>query len=184
MSANGQVIKAAQMFVKQGAGASKSFNLKAEMLYGTTLGIGIGLTWKVSYKALNVWLLPRLACSLSSCACRQSCMKAGLLSAGIPLEREEKTSGILHNARAARKRKGMITVSRQQASTAGGLGQLLHNMFGERAMRSKLNVCHRQHQLLQYSAAPAHHDMMFARLAPVAKVAFHVAQGAVCFSHM
>lgn len=47
MSANGQVIKAAQMFVKQGAGASKSFNLKAELVYGTTLGIGIGLTWKV-----------------------------------------------------------------------------------------------------------------------------------------
>lgn len=47
MSANGQVIKAAQMFVKQGAGASKTFNLKAEMLYGTTLGIGVGLTWKV-----------------------------------------------------------------------------------------------------------------------------------------
>ena len=47
MSANGQVIKAAQMFVKQGAGASKTFNLKAELVYGTTLGIGIGLTWKV-----------------------------------------------------------------------------------------------------------------------------------------
>lgn len=58
MSANGQVIKAAQMFVKQGAGASKSFNLKAEMLYGTTLGIGVGLTWKVSCLTSTVWLLP------------------------------------------------------------------------------------------------------------------------------
>lgn len=47
MSANGQVIRAAQMFVKQGEGASKTFNLKAEVLYGTTLGIGVGLTWKV-----------------------------------------------------------------------------------------------------------------------------------------
>ena len=118
MSANGQVIKAAQMFIKQGAGASKSFNLKAEMLYGTTLGIGIGLTWKVSYVTFNVWLLPHLACSLCSCVCYQSCPKAGLLSAGIPLEREEKTSGILHNARATRKRKGMISVSRQQARQA------------------------------------------------------------------
>ena len=47
MSANGQVIKAAQMFIKQGAGASKGVNLKAEMLYGLTLGMGAGLTWKV-----------------------------------------------------------------------------------------------------------------------------------------
>ena len=47
MSANGQVIKAAQMFVKHGAGASKNVNLKMEMVYGMTLGIGVGLTWKV-----------------------------------------------------------------------------------------------------------------------------------------
>ncbi len=44
---NGQVIRAAQMFVKQGAGASKGVNLKAEMAMGLTLGIGVGLTWKV-----------------------------------------------------------------------------------------------------------------------------------------
>ena len=48
MASNGQVIKAAQMFLKQGAGASKNVNLKAEIL-------------------------------------------AGLLLAGIPLERQEKT---------------------------------------------------------------------------------------------
>ena len=47
MSSNGQVIKAAQMFIKHGAGASKGVNLKAEMLYGLTLGIGVGLTFKV-----------------------------------------------------------------------------------------------------------------------------------------
>ncbi|KAL3148381.1 hypothetical protein ABBQ38_013837 [Trebouxia sp. C0009 RCD-2024] len=47
MSSNGQVIKAAQMFLKQGAGASKNVNLKAEMMYGLTLGIAVGLTWKV-----------------------------------------------------------------------------------------------------------------------------------------
>lgn len=44
---NGQVIRAAQMFVKQGAGASKGVNLKAEMAMGLTLGIGVGLTFKV-----------------------------------------------------------------------------------------------------------------------------------------
>ena len=47
MASNGQVIKAAQMFLKQGAGASKNVNLKAEMMYGLTLGIGVGLVWKV-----------------------------------------------------------------------------------------------------------------------------------------
>ena len=92
MSANGQVIKAAQMFVKQGAGASKNFNLKAEMLYGTTLGIGVGLTWKVSCVTFTARLLPHRAFLLCSCDCCESCPKAGLLSAGIPLEREEKTS--------------------------------------------------------------------------------------------
>ncbi|DBB13658.1 TPA: hypothetical protein ACH3X3_000678 [Trebouxia sp. C0006] len=44
---NGQVIRAAQMFVKHGAGASKGVNLKAEMAMGLTLGLGVGLTWKV-----------------------------------------------------------------------------------------------------------------------------------------
>lgn len=47
MSSNGQVIKAAQMFIKQGAGASKGVNLKAEMMYGLALGLGCGLVWKV-----------------------------------------------------------------------------------------------------------------------------------------
>ena len=45
---NGQVIKAAQMFLKQGTGASKGVNLKAEMAMGLTLGVAVGLTWKVS----------------------------------------------------------------------------------------------------------------------------------------
>jgi hypothetical protein len=54
---NGQVIRAAQMFVKQGAGASKGVNLKAEMAMGLTLGIGVGLTWKV-YLALDLDFSP------------------------------------------------------------------------------------------------------------------------------
>jgi len=48
MSSSGQVIKAAQMFIKQGAGASKGVNLKAEMAMGLSLGVAVGLTWKVS----------------------------------------------------------------------------------------------------------------------------------------
>lgn len=48
MSSGGQVIRATQMFLKHGAGASKGVNLKAELLYGATLGVGVGLTWKVS----------------------------------------------------------------------------------------------------------------------------------------
>ena len=46
--ANGQVIRAAQMFIKQGTGASKGVNLKAEMAMGLGLGMAVGLTWKVS----------------------------------------------------------------------------------------------------------------------------------------
>ena len=49
MSSGGQVIRATQMFLKQGAGASKGVNLKAELLYGTTLGIGVGIVWKVMH---------------------------------------------------------------------------------------------------------------------------------------
>ena len=52
--ANGQVIRAAQMFIKQGTGASKGVNLKAEMAMGLGLGMAVGLTWKVSYIFLTL----------------------------------------------------------------------------------------------------------------------------------
>lgn len=52
--ANGQVIRAAQMFIKQGTGASKGVNLKAEMAMGLGLGMAVGLTWKVSYNFLTL----------------------------------------------------------------------------------------------------------------------------------
>lgn len=45
---SGQVIKAAQMFKKAGQGNSANVNLKYEMAMGMSLGIVVGLGWKVT----------------------------------------------------------------------------------------------------------------------------------------
>lgn len=44
---SGQVIKAAQMFKKAGQGNSANVNLKYEMAMGMSLGVVVGLGWKV-----------------------------------------------------------------------------------------------------------------------------------------
>ena len=50
---SGQVIKAAQMFKKAGQGNSANVNLKYEMAMGMSLGIVVGLGWKVTTYALD-----------------------------------------------------------------------------------------------------------------------------------
>ena len=92
MSSGGQVIRATQMFLKQGEGASKSMNLKAELIYGTTLGLAVGLTWKVRHRLLQ-WQC-RIDC-IHEAMSRSA--EHSILLVGVSLEREEEAVRILHH---------------------------------------------------------------------------------------
>ena len=54
MSGSTQVIRATQMFTKDGH--SKKVSLVREMITGFSLGIGFGLIWKVGWLGPSSWL--------------------------------------------------------------------------------------------------------------------------------